>query len=126
MVAYPLVDKDLDAGRELLRLLAEARIPVSVAFWMYQEESQAWRLAIATPLVDNPGPRQAYERIQAAMSPGFPLNIVHVKALSPNDEFAVAMKTASLQNPEDEYLHFFHSTVLGVPVDDVYVYKVRS
>ena len=63
MATAVLVNKDLEIGRRILGALADAHIPVSVAFWANVSESGEWQLFIATPLVDSKGPKSAYEQV---------------------------------------------------------------
>jgi hypothetical protein len=58
-----LVKPDIDAGRKLLEGLDCAKFDVRAAFWFYREESEEWRLYIATPLVKKLGPREAYSKV---------------------------------------------------------------
>jgi len=55
------------AGRELVGHLKAAGFPVSAAFWYWDEEAQEERLAVVSPVVDEQGPRAAYERIAAVL-----------------------------------------------------------
>jgi hypothetical protein len=58
-----LVKPDIEAGRKLLEGLDDAKFEFQAAFWFYREESEEWRLYIATPLVAQLGPREAYSRV---------------------------------------------------------------
>ena len=63
MATAALVDRDLEIGREILIALAQANIPVNVAFWAYVSQIAEWQFLIATPLVDSKGPRTAYDQV---------------------------------------------------------------
>jgi hypothetical protein len=63
MATAVLVNKDLEIGRQILHALADAHVPVNVAFWANVSESGEWQLFIATPLVDSDGPKIAYEQV---------------------------------------------------------------
>jgi len=67
MATATLVNTDLDLGRKILIVLAQERIPVSVAFWAFLSQSDEWGLYIATVLVDLEGPKVAYDRILGAL-----------------------------------------------------------
>jgi hypothetical protein len=62
-----LVSEFRAAGPPLVDRLKEAGYPFSAAFWYWDEEAQEERLAIATPLVDEPGPLAAYKQIGAVL-----------------------------------------------------------
>lgn len=50
-------------GRELVKQLELVGVPVSAAFWFWDDEAQENRLAIVSPYFDEKGSRAAYERI---------------------------------------------------------------
>lgn len=88
MATAALVDRDIDIGREVLRALTRARIPVSVAFWAYVSQSSEWQFSIATPLVDSKGPKSAYEQVlgtlhEAGLDPQLPWRRILLR--SPKD-----------------------------------------
>ena len=67
MVKTILVDKTIADGRELLRAIDDAGIPVNAALWLYQPETDDWEFVIATPLVLTDGSSRVYARIQDIM-----------------------------------------------------------
>jgi hypothetical protein len=58
-----LVMPAIESGKQLLEGLDEKQFGVEGAFWFYREESEEWRLYIATRLVRQLGPREAYSRV---------------------------------------------------------------
>jgi hypothetical protein len=58
-----LVVPAIESGKQLLEGLDEKQFDVEGAFWFYREESEEWRLYIATRLVRQLGPREAYSRV---------------------------------------------------------------
>ena len=50
-----LVDVDIAAGKQVLQILDQAGFKVIAAFWLYTSEFEAWRLYIASPVVDAEG-----------------------------------------------------------------------
>lgn len=50
-------------GRELVKHLELVGVPVSAAFWFWDDEAQESRLAIVSPYIDEKGSAAAYERI---------------------------------------------------------------
>ncbi|MCU1273426.1 MAG: hypothetical protein JWO48_857 [Bryobacterales bacterium] len=45
-----LVGPEIEAGKKLIEALDASGFRVKAAFWFYREESEEWRLYIATPL----------------------------------------------------------------------------
>jgi hypothetical protein len=82
-----LVEQDIDGGRKLVQALDSAGFPVVAALWNYLPEDDSWRLLIASPKVNELGPRGAYEAIQDVLrksAAGIPLHcIVAVHADDP-------------------------------------------
>src|ERR1700730_19004979 len=58
-----LVGPVIEAGKKLIEALDVSDFRVKAAFWLYLEESEEWRLYIATPLVKEYGPREVYSRV---------------------------------------------------------------
>jgi hypothetical protein len=63
-----LVDQK-DAGRQLIQELDYEGFPVDVAFWVQRSEEGHWQLYLASPIVDEKHPNEAYRRVYAALSP---------------------------------------------------------
>src|SRR5215475_14919556 len=54
---------DLDFGKQVWQALRENKLfPVHGALWLL-ESDKGWRLLLATPRVDEVGPRKAYEQL---------------------------------------------------------------
>ncbi|MGH9407274.1 MAG: HEPN domain-containing protein [Terriglobia bacterium] len=79
-----LLDKDvIEKGKRLLAELKRQKLPIAGALWLYLEESARWRLYIISPLVGDAGPREAYGRLQAALSqlPGANLSLSDISVV---------------------------------------------
>ncbi len=71
-----LVAPDVEGGKELLKALDEATLDIRAALWLYMPETSKWRLIVASPLVDQLGPKETYRRIQSVLTgPGSLPNI---------------------------------------------------
>lgn len=62
-----LVAPDIERGRAVLRALDEAHVPIRSAFWLYFREADEWRLVLGTPLVEDLGPRAAYNEVEKTL-----------------------------------------------------------
>jgi hypothetical protein len=67
-----LVDHDLEEGKRLLRALDEVGVPVVAALWYCLPESDVWRYIVASPLVEELGPRKTYARIESVRASTLP------------------------------------------------------
>jgi hypothetical protein len=69
-----LVNIDLDAGAEILRIVDKAGVNVSVALWVNLDEYSDWRLLMSSRQFDVAGPHKAsglvFDALNAA---GFPV-----------------------------------------------------
>jgi hypothetical protein len=82
-MATPTLVNDLFvSGREVLTRLEETGITLDAALWLQDDDSDDWRLIIATEDVDRLGPRHVYERlasiVRAADTPDFGLGDIGV------------------------------------------------
>jgi hypothetical protein len=69
-----LVSVDLEKGSEILRILDEAGLKVSVGLWALLEEYNDWRLLLASRRLDAGSQMEAYGLVNDALrAAGFPI-----------------------------------------------------
>lgn len=56
-----LTDEMIIAGKQFLQQI-EAVMSITASFWLYTQETEAWRLYIVTPIVSKEGSRKVYEK----------------------------------------------------------------
>lgn len=122
-----LVDIDITAGERVLQILDRASFKVRVALWLYSSEFEAWRLIIASPLVDAEGPQKAYIRLLSALrasDPDLTANLT-ITLVSPKDSLMRALRrrfgTASSVNG----MRLGNNVIDGVFVEQAYVYRIK-
>jgi len=84
-----LVEKDIEEAKRLIKALDESQFEVKAALWFYLIDSDEWRLLIASPFVEENGPKRAYNFIQrelARMSPSSKISLKEISVLSPQDD----------------------------------------
>jgi hypothetical protein len=131
MVKNSLVEADLLAGR---RLVINLDVPepnrslfrLKAAFWLYDPESQDWRLVLATPLVDEEGPLATYKHLQRSLHSIQPtdLSLQNISVWSPRKALVKAIKRASRIPPGAEGVRLTRNSVGGIYIDDAYLYKL--
>ena len=85
-----MVELDIAAGRQVLEALGKAGFPITLAMWALEEESDNWRLVIASPVYDAEGPRGAYSKILDVLTASHrPLDLPDIRVVSPNDKLVV-------------------------------------
>jgi|SRR5580700_6399597 hypothetical protein len=69
-----LVNIDLNTSAEIIRILDEAPVRVSVALWVSLEEYSDWRFLLSSRQLDAAGPMEAYGLVHDALrEAGFPV-----------------------------------------------------
>jgi hypothetical protein len=126
-----LVDHDIKEGERLLRALDEAGVPVVAALWYYLPEPGVWRYTIATPLVQDPGPRKTYARIEsvrAGTSPPVDISLDQMSLDSPTShligELRIFAGTPGAPHIGGGWLN--KSMVGEVYVETAYVYRAEQ
>lgn len=114
-------------GEQLLEALDRHHFDVRAAFWLYQSETDTWRLVIASPIVDQFGPREGYERVQAAlkeMNQPFGISLNDITVVGQNDVVVRNLrKKLHIQKGEQGVL--LRRTAIGdVYIDEAYVYRI--
>lgn len=144
MVKATLVEQDLAEGKRFLDALREPRevtvgrrrstfggashFRIKAAFWWYSHDSDAWRLVIATPLVDEEGPLATYKDIQRilAFHPDLNLSLQNISVLSPKDERVKAFNKELKIAPDPVGVRFTRSALNGTYIEDAYVYRLHQ
>ncbi len=120
-----LVEKDIDTGRKLVEALDSARFPVSAALWLYTAEWDEWRLLIASPVVDEEGPKKSYAKIHAALSKlPATISIKNVSAVSPKEKLIQLLTKAVYTGPGISGIRFTRNAVNGEFIEDAYIYRL--
>lgn len=63
-----LVKSDVDISALILEALSRTKIPVTFCDWRYVSQLEEWQLVIATPWVDEKGPRTTYQAVIDALT----------------------------------------------------------
>jgi len=121
-----LVDKKTEAGRKLVEALDEATFPVRAALWYYVPEPANWRLVIASALVREEGPNEAYRRLQSVLMrhPEVSVELNDVWFVKDTDPF-VELIAKAVRTPPDaiKEIRFSRNSVDGVFIDDALIYR---
>jgi hypothetical protein len=123
-----LVKEDIDAGRDLVRLLDEAGFPVTAAAWLYFPDVEEWRLVIGSPRASQKL-QDAYMDIAVAMDAKGDLrkriDLARVKLVPPSDLVLQAMGRA-IRAPGLHEIHFQQSVINGIYIDDALIYRLAA
>jgi hypothetical protein len=130
LVKEQLTDRMIAVGKHLLAELENTDLRVLTAFWLYDAELNEWHLTLATPRLDNDGPRKLFftilEVLQREEEALHGLQLTDVKLLSSNEPLvrAVAGANQSWNGLSGKRLR--NTGMNGVHVDDIYIYFVKD
>ena len=118
---------DLDFGKQVWQALRENKLfPVHGALWLL-ESDKGWRLLLATPRVDEVGPRKAYEQlgnITRGFVPGATQQLM-IELISPGLPLYQALRRIFGQTASVEGARLGNTQVDGMYIDGAYLYEVR-
>jgi len=127
MVKEVLVDKQLEAGRVLTERLERAGFPVTASFWLFEPETNDWRLTLALEAVDQPGlgPSKVYRKIQDLLAEDEQLNqaieLQDIHLAGPEDNLIRSIR--ELRQRKMGLVRLKRAAVGGAYLEDAYVYK---
>ena len=118
---------DVEAGSRLLQALDDSQLPVKAAFWLFREESEEWRLYLATPLVGVQGPRAAYAKVlQELKKLDNPrIAVTSVSVIDPSDELVQLLSVAIRTGDGISGISFLRNTINGVYIPAAHIYRMN-
>lgn len=121
-----LVNSDMEAGERLVRDLDKSGLTVTAALWFYMSDSDEWRLILAMPVVDEKGPRVAYEQVQAQLKSlsQYELSLQNISVVSPGDDLIKLLGAAINTGSDIAHMRFTRNIINGVFIEDAYVYRL--
>jgi hypothetical protein len=124
MVATPLVEPYIEAGRELIMNLDASGFGVEAALWLYRPESYEWRLLIASPVVDERGPQEAYRKVQTFVHVNPLLSLRNVSVVSPTAEIIQALRRVIKTGPGISDIRMTANSINGFFIEDALIYRL--
>lgn len=130
MYVEALTAPDVEFGKTLwqsLRTEAGRDFPVNGILWLFRLESGQWHLLIATPRVDDVGPKEAYAELANVMKdiPSGWSQLPKIELISPKHPFYQALQSVFGQTASVEGVRLGNTQIGGMYIDDAYLYEVR-
>ena len=125
MVKTPLVEEFKTAGRELLQKLDLSGLDVRGAFWLYRDESEDWRLVIATPLADRVGSREVYLKMYPLWHEDQKLDWSQITVLGIKDPLVRLIGNVVNTGPGIGGMVFGRNIIDGTYIEDAYIYRMN-
>ena len=124
---FPLVEEQIDAGREFAERLSAA-YPVSVAFWYVPADASEWKLGVASDDITSENDREAYRQIRVLLADGLGdyLDSLQIRLLNSDDAVAAAAISLRDTSPAKLPVRFRNRLLGNTPVEEVYIYPITQ
>jgi hypothetical protein len=121
-----LVNVDLDAGAEILRIMDKAGVKVSVAAWIVLDEYGDWRLLLSSRPLDAAGPGKASGLVfDALVAADFPVERTPAILILPTTDPTVRTLRRTLAKAKTVEGMRLGGQMIGKRwVEDAYVYRI--
>ncbi|WP_417345766.1 hypothetical protein [Ferrimonas sp.] len=127
LVSTSLSDNMVKAGAQLIRRLDESNAQVSSSFWFYLSEERAWKLIIASQLVDDEGPRSFYKRIvdanKLAIDDEKTISLNDIGVYGPTNNIVQLLRFAIHTGDGISDVRFSRNTINGLFIEDAHIYR---
>jgi hypothetical protein len=91
------------------------------------QDSEEWRLIIASPIVDKDGPKKAYEQVQSQLQEfngRYNLSLRNIALVSPDDKLIKALRSVVKTGKAISHIRFTKNVINGVFIEDSYIYRL--
>lgn len=105
-----LVERNIEDGRKLVEALDQAGFQVRAALWFYFSEAGQWRLVVASPLVDQLGPINAYTSVQSVLRNLTSTNS-NAQDYNSASTFGISLQDISVVSPKHELVKHLKTTI---------------
>ena len=121
-----LVNVDLDAGAEILRIMDKARVKVNVASWIVFDEYGDWRLLLSSRQLDAAGPGKASGMVfDALVAADFPVEKTPTILILPMTDSTVrTLRRIFSKAKTVEGMRLGGQQIGKRWVEDAYVYRI--
>jgi hypothetical protein len=122
-----LVNIDLDRGLEILRILDEAGLKISVALWVHLEQYADWQFLVSSRRLDTVSLRDGFRLINDALdAAGFTIEKVPPILILPmNDPSIRALRRMFSKSGSVEGMRVGGQQIGNRWVEDGYVYRIK-
>ncbi len=128
VVKEPLWPYMEDSGKELTKRLDDMGFVLVASFWLFLPDTGDWRLILATPMVDDKGPKATYTEVQKALDPelrGLSLN--NISVVSPTQPIvkllSIAIRTDATAVGS---IRFTRNRINNLFIEDAYIYRMAA
>ena len=123
-----LTEPDVDFGKVLWNALRRnKKFRANGSLWLFQPESGGWHFVIATPRVDEVGPRKAYQELSdfTRRVPTDSSKFSKIELISPKQPFYEALRSVFGKTASVEGARLGNTQIGGMYINDAYLYEIR-
>ena len=94
---------DVEGGARLLKAMDQAGLDVCAALWLYTSEIDTWRLILATPKLEQLGPRAIYLEVQSVLTelePPCNITLDDISVVNPESNLIKSLRSAYKTSPD--------------------------
>lgn len=122
-----LEERDIKEAEKLIKALDKSKFKVRAAMWFYLTDSDEWRLIIASPFVEENGPKWAYNFVQkelARLTPHLNITLKDISVLSPKDELIKILRKGIRIGPGISGIRFSRNVINNILIEDAYIFRL--
>lgn len=128
VVKESLSEQMILAGAELTRRLDDAGLTISAALWLYDPESNYWRLIIASPEVSSKGLKTIYKEVQKVLrmisEAQSVISLKDVSVVDSGNSLISLLKMAVKTGKGISGIRFSRNMINGTLIEDTYIYRL--
>ncbi len=114
----------IKVGKQLIRHL-DLELEVQAALWVYFDETEVWRLVLASPMVNTAGPKWLYHRIHMVLLDVLRTRKIGLPNITVRDSehpMIQALRLTFGTIPKISGIRFSGYASNGYFIDDAYIY----
>ncbi len=121
-----LTQSDIDFGRRLVAELRSRQFPYKGVLWLFDDQSDDWKLVIVTEKVDEVGPRKTYLELSGVTKkiPASDFQLLRISVVSPRHPVYAALRSVFGTASSVEGARLENTTVDGLSIT-AYLYEIR-
>lgn len=127
LVTESFSDSMKNAGAKLVERLDAQQADVKSAFWLYFSEDKVWKLIVASPLVDNLGPREYYRKVvtanELASAEEEVISLNDIGVTNTSNKIVQLLSFAIGTGDGISGIRFSRNTINGNFIEDAYIYR---
>lgn len=121
---------DVEGGARLLKAMDQAALDVCAALWLYKSEISAWQLIVATPKLEQLGPRALYLQIQsmlAELEPPCNIALGDISVVNPESNLIKSLRVTH-KTSSDAILNtvFTNTSINNVFIEAAVIYRMSK